>query len=254
MESRAAPVSLVAPSRPAEKAGLLAALALYTIGGYYLVGLNVTPDPALDMEMAVDGWFPARPEWMYVYAAVYTSLLYPIFVVRCQTLFRRVCVGYLLVASGCLVGFVLLPATVEGYRVDVATLDMGVLHEWGMRLNYYLDPATNLCPSLHVAVAFLAGLCAWQARPLFGLLGLLGAALVAVSVLYVKQHYAIDAISGAVLGVAAWAVAVRGYRPGPEPAQPIAYSWRGPAWYLLLYALSIGGLAVAWALGWEPWA
>lgn len=241
------------PSRASEKAAWVVALLLLCGGGYYLVGLNTDPERATTLETALDRAVPLVPAFMYVYAGIYTALLYPLFVVRCQRLFRRVAVAYLVVIALELLCFWIFPVSGVALRGDVAQLDMAVLHEWGLRLNYTLDPPYNLFPSLHVSIAVLAALCAWQARPLFGFFGMLGALAIAISVCFVKQHFAVDAVAGAALAVVAWWLLVRPCRYADARPEQVAYSWRGPAGYLLVYGAFIGGLALAWQAGWAPW-
>jgi membrane-associated phospholipid phosphatase len=55
-------------------------------------------------------------------------------------------------------------------------------------------------PSSHVAVAVVAGGCAWRASRPLGAVLLPGAALLAVATVYGQFHYAVDALAGAALG------------------------------------------------------
>ncbi len=243
----------VLPSRPGEKLVWVLSLLLLCGGGYYLVGLTTDPNRATTLETALDRAIPLVPAFMYIYAGIYTALLYPLFVVRCQRLFRRVALAYLTVIALELICFAVFPVSAVELRGDVSQLDMRVLHEWGLRLNYTLDPPYNLFPSLHVSIAILAALCAWKARPVFGVFGMLGALAITVSVCFVKQHFAVDALAGAALAVPAWWLMVRPYRAENAAATELAYSWRGPVGYLAVYAGFIGSLYLAFRAGWAPW-
>ena len=61
---------------------------------------------------------------------------------------------------------------------------------------YRIDPPVNLFPSLHCANATLAALMARKLSPRIGFLAGIGATLVALSVVLVKQHYVADALAG----------------------------------------------------------
>lgn len=187
---------------------------------------------------------------MYAYAWQYTEILFPVFVVRSDALFRRVAVAY---AGAVLVGFVcfaLFPVSAVGFRPEAGSITPDSFASWGLRLLYTLDPPYNLFPSLHLALATLAAFAAWTARPAYGALAALACACIGVSILTVKQHFVVDAAAGLALAVAAWALCIRPYRaPAPRAA---AYSWRGPLAYLGFHGLVYLGLYAAYRAGWGP--
>ncbi len=242
-----------APSRPLEKAWLVALLWVWTFGGYYAVGLAGPPGAGAALYTPIDGAIPFAPAFMYGYEAVYTALLYPLFTVRCQRLFRRVALGYFAVATACVAVWLAFPVSAASLRGDVTTLDMTVFHEWGVRTNYALDPPLNCFPSLHQAIAVLAALCAYKARPLFGLLGLGGASVVFVSICAVKQHYFLDGVAGTVLAVAVYLTLLHGYDREAGPAARVAYTWRGPACYLALHLTVVAAFWAVFLAGVQPW-
>lgn len=70
----------------------------------------------------------------------------------------------------------------------------------------YLDKPYNAFPSLHVAIATLLALACGDDRHLrWWLVPVV--ALMAVSTVFVKQHYILDVLSGAALAFAAWRLA-----------------------------------------------
>jgi len=246
--------------KPAVERGLLVGgLFLYCFFGYYAIGLNTDPDPAAArrLETAFDRALPFVPAMAWFYAWVYTAMLYPLFTVRSPSLFRRVCAAYLVVITASLVGFWAFPVTAEGFRPGpeaMADLDMGVFHNWGLRLNFHLDPPVNLFPSLHLGIAALAALGAWRARRAFGAVAFVLVAGIAAAICLVKQHYAVDGVAGLALAGLAYAAVVRPWsRPEGEDG-PAAYGWRGPLGYLAFHASVYGALYVAFALGARPWA
>lgn len=155
-------------SKPVERLWMTLALGLWVFGGYFVVGLAMDPSRATTLFTRVDDWIPFDVTWVLIYAGVYSSMGYPLFVVRCQRLFRRVALAYFVVGGLATATFVAYPVMSIPLRPDVAVLDVSTFTGWGMRLNYFLDPPYNCFPSLHMAVATLAGLVAWKARPLWG--------------------------------------------------------------------------------------
>lgn len=240
------------PSDGREKALLVGLLSLWTFGGYYLIGLTYDPSQASSLRTPLDDAIPFLPVFMYAYEGVYTALLYPVFVVRCQRLFRRVAWAYFWVATVSLVIWAVFPVAATDLRPDVTHLDLSVFHCWGLRVNYALDPPLNLFPSLHVAIATLAALVGYKARPLYGAFGAVGAVLITLSTVFVKQHFVADGVAGIVLAVLVYRFTIAGYeREGADP-EAVAYTWRGPAGYALFHLSLVLAFLIAWIVDWRP--
>jgi membrane-associated phospholipid phosphatase len=167
-------------------------------------------------ELALDHAFPLVPAWALIYGALYLFLiLLPIFMVRQDDLIRRTVYAYLLIwMTSYLFFFALYPTEAprpgrvvgEGFAV------------WGLRALYSADPPYNCFPSLHVAHSFVSALaCSRVHRPL-GFTATIGAALVALSTLYTKQHYVLDVIGGIVLAFAAYGIFLHRYPAENVPA------------------------------------
>jgi membrane-associated phospholipid phosphatase len=233
----------------------LVALALLAvmITGYRLIGFAVEPGDARELRLAIDDAIPFWSWSVYLYSWVYTSMLYPAFVVRSPRLFRRIVVAYAVVIVVSLLCFAFLPVSAVRFRPDVSSLDTTAFHEWAVRLTYFVDPPYNLFPSLHLSIATLAALSAWTARRLFGALAFPIVAGIAVSICTMKQHYVVDGVAALVLATATWALVVRPFRGERPAAGDAAYSWRGPLVYLGFHALVYLGFYVAFRLGFTPW-
>jgi membrane-associated phospholipid phosphatase len=232
---------------------LTAALTVSSMTLFWLIGYGVDPHAAAVLRTPLDDAVPFWPWSVYMYSWVYTSMLYPLFVIRCPALFRRTLLAYALVLAVCLASFALFPVTSLGLRPDVAALDTTTFHGWGTRLTFFVDPPTNLFPSQHLAIATLCVLAAWKARPLWGALALPIALGVGVSILTMKQHYIADGLAAVALAFAAWALVLRRYRP-PAGTPRVAATWRGPAAYFAFHGLVYLALFVAFRAGWRPWA
>ena len=181
---------------------LVSMLPLYfAIAEFARGGTRHAPATALDLALAV------QPAWTLVYASLCLSVLLPLLVVRERRLLRRTMLALLAVMSIGYIGFLVYPTI--GPRPAAVTGDG--FAAWGLRLTYSLDSRYNCFPSLHVAYAFVAALACYRVNRRVGLAAVLWASLVGVSTLFTKQHYAVDVIAGAALGVAASALILHGY-------------------------------------------
>lgn len=80
------------------------------------------------------------------------------------------------------------------------------LFEWGMRVLYMTDPPTNLFPSTHVSMSLLFAKVTAHERPRWTIPLLGWSALIAVSTLFIHQHYLADVVAGLLAGAAAWRI------------------------------------------------
>jgi membrane-associated phospholipid phosphatase len=239
----------IAARRLAIATGVLALAAV----GFEWTGTRVSVEEARTLRTAVDDAIPFLPWTVYLYSWVYTSMLYPLFVVRDEELFRRTAIAFALTIAGSMVCFVAFPVTSIGLRPDVGTLDATRFDHWAVLLTYWVDPPFNLFPSMHLAAALVAGMCTWKARVLFGIYAFAVAAAVGVSILTMKQHYLADGIGAIALAVAIWALVLRTYDPRSMSRHQRAFPWQGAALYFAFHATFYAAFYVAFRLGAAPW-
>ncbi|MFQ5659366.1 MAG: phosphatase PAP2 family protein [Gammaproteobacteria bacterium] len=225
-----------------ERTALTLGLAALFLVGYFGVGLNTDPARALDLSSSLDERIPFVAETVWVYIWIFPAALIPLFTVRSRQLFRRLSFAYASVIILSLICFMLWPVTSNGLRVDVAALDPGRFSDWGVKLLYSIDPPYNLFPSLHLSIATLAACSAGKARRFYGVITFVGVGMVLVSISTVKQHFVLDGLAGLVLALIIYMIILRPYR---RPADgSAAYSWRGPAAFLVLQVLVYVGLFI----------
>jgi hypothetical protein len=231
-----------------ERVAIAVVLAAAWTVGYQLIGRAIDPRRAVSLRTPLDAAIPFVPETIFLYGLVYGAALYPLFVVRSLPLLRRAALAYALVIGGSLLCFGLFPVTCAGLRPPLAAVDPRTLCGWGVRLVYDLDPPVNLFPSLHVGLAAIGALVAWRADRRAGALAVLIVLLTIVSITTVKQHYLVDAVAALLL---VWLVHRRVLRDWTPPAGdgPLAYSWRGPAAYVVFQAGLYALCALAFAAG-----
>jgi hypothetical protein len=241
--------------RPESREKLVVALLLLTVwgSGYYAIALTTDPRAARQLGTPLDAAIPFLPSTIYLYAWVYTAMLYPLFTVRCIRLFRRIAIAYALVLAISLGTFRLFPVTSLGFRPDLRFLQDHSFQEWGVRLNFFLDPPFNLFPSLHLSIATLVAFAVWKARPAYGVIAALIACGIGVGVLALKQHYLVDGLAGIALGTASYRMLVHPLPLDDPPTRALAYGWLGPGSYLVLHILMIVGLYILYCAGVRPW-
>ena len=162
-------------------------------------------------------------------------------------------IAYAFVLTLCLLIWWLMPVSAHAIRPNAELLDTRQFDDWGLRINYAFDPPINVFPSLHVATSMLAALAVWKANRFWGLFGLISAALVAISICSVKQHYVVDGIASMVLAIAAFVFIINPYDSNWQRSNYMAFNWRGPWMYLALHISIIAIFYLLFLLGWEPW-
>jgi hypothetical protein len=233
-------------SRRVERALLAGGVLALFLLGYFGVGHAVASGAARELRTPADDAIPFVSGTIWIYIALFPTAFAPLFLLRCQRLYRRTLATYAAVIAISLAVFVAFPVTSHALRVDAARLDPSRLSDWAVALVYRLDPPVNLFPSLHLSVAALAALSAWTARRAYGLVAAAGVVVIAASICTVKQHFIADGIAGLALAGAAFAVAKIGYVPTPDA--PRAYGVRGPLAFAGLLAAVYAGFVIAFVL------
>jgi membrane-associated phospholipid phosphatase len=229
-----------------KRAGWIAC-ALCVFQTYFVVAAAIPAQRALTLSSSVDRLIPLVPAWAYVYGAIYSVAVVPLFIVRDARVLRRVALGFM--AINLLAGLVFLAYPTRMERPAWIGAPAGSFTQWSMGLIYALDPPVNCFPSLHVANAFYVGSVARSFDRRVGRFMFALAFLIASSTLLVKQHYLLDVVSGALLGcgIARLAVPRAGWRADAE--LPAWHSWLWiPGFYFLYFAFA----AMAYLAGWHP--
>jgi membrane-associated phospholipid phosphatase len=224
-----------------QEKGALAAFLFVAYGLYWPLSWLTARLPGHHPELAIDRATPLLPGAVWIYALVWASGALPATVPTSRALFRRIAAAYLaviVIAYGVFVAYPVHmalrppPPTIEG------------ISTWGLAMIYTFDQPSNCLPSLHVAVAMLAGLSAWSADKLIGVGGVVVALAIAASTMLVKQHYFVDAASGALLALGAWWVCVRplkAERRPPDRRGPLAMTAAQGCFFAGMTALYLSG-------------
>lgn len=224
--------ALVRPYRVTPAMVLLVSLTVV----YLLIAERALTVPTARPELGLDRLIPLVPTWALVYGALYLFLiLLPVFVLQDRDLIDRTVRAYLSVWLLSFAVFILYPT--EAPRPD--EVEGTGFAAWGLRFLYDADPAYNCFPSLHVAHSFVSAIACARVHRLLGRFAMLCAVLVAISTLFIKQHYVADVLVGSLLAVAACAVFFRGHSREAVPEME-----RRPAPALALVVAGIVGAVV----------
>jgi membrane-associated phospholipid phosphatase len=228
--------------------------------GYFLIGAvwQNPDDPRVlsntaRVVTAIDRSIPLAPSWMLVYGAIYTSMTLPIMTIRDARIFRRTASAYLFVLGISYFVYIVYPITTKNFRPDYPQLNDTVFWQWGAALDYFCDPPMNCLPSLHLGIAFMAGLGTWKADRVAGAIAIAFASLIGVSTTFVKQHYLADIASGLVVACVAYTLFVH---PLPRPAgdsKDVRGARLGLVIYLGVYAVFLAVLGALFLAGFRPW-
>ena len=195
---------------------------LFFIGYFHLLRNPAHPVAVMPLT-ALDALVPFQPYFLGAYLSLW---LYVGVAPGLQPNFRELLAYGLWVGGLCLTGlglFYLWPTQIPRMAIDASGYP-------GFEMLQGMDAAGNACPSMHVAVAIFTAVrlehALREARtPLWPrLLNWAWFAAIAYSTLAVKQHVALDALAGALLGLAFALPSLR-WRPDAK-ARPVPASGR----------------------------
>ncbi|MEO8135686.1 MAG: phosphatase PAP2 family protein [Betaproteobacteria bacterium] len=191
--------------------GITAFTWVFFIGYFHLLRHPAYPVTVVPM-IGLDHLIPFQPVALWAYLTLW---LYVGFAPGLQLTFLELVVYTLWVGALCVTGLTLFyfwPTSVPPNLLDVSGFP-------GFALLKGVDAAGNACPSMHVAIAIFSAIrldhLLRQARvpPAMRLLNATWFAAIAWSTLAIKQHVALDAAAGALLGIA-FALPSLYWRPG----------------------------------------
>jgi membrane-associated phospholipid phosphatase len=163
--------------------------------GYFTIshviqGHNTSTLPRLDLDRRI----PFIPEFVFIYLSIYPLFLLPFFYIRNAAFFRIFSLAYITVMLVCYGTYLTYPVAMERPSFDEHSFAT-----WALMIVYNTDNPLNCFPSMHVAMSLLASLTLMEVHRVRGLLALLLTILIAVSTLFIKQHYILDVVAAMVL-------------------------------------------------------
>jgi membrane-associated phospholipid phosphatase len=181
---------------------------------------------------------------VYLSFFVVPHIVAAVLLMRNRYLFRKAVVALVLLFGAGVVAFAVAPtdppwlaASKEPSLGDVQRLPRYVLGELGVQFGYATDgeqgygfepnPLASM-PSIHLGATVLIGAIAWQSRSSWRWMACAYAVAMGIALVASGEHYVLDVLAGALLAMAAWALAgrvlersasapVRGARGQPDP-------------------------------------
>jgi membrane-associated phospholipid phosphatase len=176
-------------------AGLIVGAAIL-IALYQLPArLQIRPAITLDQSF-VDAWIPFLQGTIWIYLSEYVLLVLAIWLPASDDERSRAFYGLILASVLGLLIFTLWQTAVAAQSPSFAG-PTGLLWRW----LYLVDTPANALPSLHAANTCIAGLCLFRSGRRWRLAAPVWGALILVSTLTTKQHYAIDIAGGIALAI-----------------------------------------------------
>lgn len=178
-----------------------AAAVCYFLSGYYIISWLVA-DRVLAWQPALtlDHTLPFLPAAIYGYLLVFAILL--LFCVLADAAhMRRGAYLHAGLVTLHLLCFLILPITIARPELAAGGSFTHELTRW----YFLIDPPRNLFPSLHVSQPLLVALLLWRPHRRWACASFVGTAIIAISVVLVKQHYIMDVVAAvAVTGGYYW--------------------------------------------------
>jgi membrane-associated phospholipid phosphatase len=168
----------------------------YFFGGYFLVA-------ALNIHWALDckPWLPGEaalpflPQAIWAYLLPYPVILASYWAIADQDRFIAFVHHGLVLLTLCFLSFLVFPVTMNR---PPAPLDATLTAQL-VRIYFALDPPRNIFPSIHVALPLLITVHTWPVRRRARWIFALATALIAVAVIFIKQHYVVDVMGAVVI-------------------------------------------------------
>ena len=171
--------------------GYLAFSAMYLGAGHIKLAASTTLAPG-----ALDAAVPMLEWSVWIYLSQFVLLPFAIASARDDVDRSHALYGMLVATVLATVVFLLWPTEI----VRHAPTD-GTVTAWAWRMLHDVDVPSNCFPSLHVALAVIAGRTLWRRG--VRVVAVLWPALIAVSTLTTRQHVALDVAGGLVLAALA---------------------------------------------------
>jgi membrane-associated phospholipid phosphatase len=193
---------------------------------FFIAYFHILRHPAYPVTLmpltALDHWIGFQPLALFPYVSLW---LYVGFAPALQLTFRELLVYGLWISALCATGLTVFhfwPTAVPPRLMDVSGFP-------GFTLLQGVDAPGNACPSMHVAVAIFSAICLHdllehiRAPATLRLLNIAWFVAIAYSTMAIKQHVALDAAAGALLGTVFALTSLR-WRPGRGQSPAVGQS------------------------------
>jgi len=195
------------PDEKREKRNWFLLMLGYFTAGYLTLNWIASRGTSfLDVSFGFENDIPFIPVFILGYACAYAGMFVAYFVINDNDDWHRTIVGFFLATTTCYLFFIFLPVRME-MRPELYASNGMFVYITGFF--YQLDMPQNCFPSLHVTYPVFATMILWRRhRTMRWVMGLM-AAIIAISVILVKQHYIADVIAGFVVAILSYWITVK---------------------------------------------
>jgi len=174
--------------------------AIFYLLCYYLVDLYVsTKGSFYTLQTPIDQIIPFIPAAVLLYLSIFVLAFLPYFAITNRKIYNKVIYTFFAITIFAFAIFILFPVQMLRPEIHAQTI-----FESMMTILYASELPFNCFPSLHVAVSFLSAFIVCKFKRKYALPVLIWAFLVSASIVFIKQHYFLDAVGGFLLAVIAY--------------------------------------------------
>lgn len=151
------------------------------------------------LKTPLDDLLPFIPQWIFIYASMYAAAITPFILIKDYECFKKMWLSMITVAIIAYLFFIIYPT----YDILRPVFSPGNFSEFFLNLDNNHDAPYNCFPSLHAGFSITATIWIFFTKPKkSGIPILIWGFLIAVSILFVKEHYIADFLFGTILAIA----------------------------------------------------
>jgi membrane-associated phospholipid phosphatase len=169
-------------------------------------------------------WAPSLPSLAlsellhFAYASYYLLVLAPpvlLYLHGRRIEYARTMLALVIVYAACFLTYLVFPVDGPRYLVGAAMAPEGPVRSAVLHLLAAGSSRGTAFPSSHVAASVVSTLCALTFQPRVGIVAAILTLGLTFATVYGGFHYAVDALAGLALGLAAWGVSTTSWRAKP---------------------------------------
>lgn len=157
----------------------------------------------------IDNLIPISEAWIWAYISYYPFIFGAFLFIQGDFHRKLIFNSYLISASFASVIFFIFPTVIprDFYPVIDRSLSGAIL-----LVLRFIDRSTNCLPSMHICLSLIATLSVWSASKKHRAFCIVWFLLITYSTMATKQHYFIDVLTGAILGLVVWIITYKTLR------------------------------------------
>jgi pimeloyl-ACP methyl ester carboxylesterase/membrane-associated phospholipid phosphatase len=175
---------------------LILLVSFYTAGYLGINRLNACRDHYYDVSLWFEKDIPFVPSMIIGYSFVFLLVAIMFLVIDNMPDFRDMCIRFVSMTLLCFAIFLIFPV-----RMDLRP-EMIMTQDWVTQIvcfYFWIDRPYNLFPSMHLSASFFSAFYCLRKGNFIGIITMIMATTVGVSVILIKQHYILDVAAGFII-------------------------------------------------------